>query len=277
MAYRRHRLTARLGFGRWRDTATGGAIRLVLVVTAVTVLVLLALPRPVRAFGDEGAFHPRALLVGNAKLEGPRASAPARWAWELTRRTSAPARLAPTTIRADAGGLLSEPFAYWMGDSDVGPLTSREIVALQKFFALGGVLFVDDTAPDKGDFGKSTRRELARVLPDTTPVPIGTEHVVFRSFYLLDRAVGRVEGPQKLDAIVRNGQTQVLFSSHDVAGALAQDAAGLPSFAVVPGGDLQRELAVRVAVNVAMFVLCSNYKDDQVHAPFLMRRRTRDR
>jgi len=26
-------------------------------------------------------------------------------------------------------------------------------------------------------------------------------------------------------------------------------------------------------VNIAMYVLCSNYKDDQVHAPFLMRRR----
>jgi hypothetical protein len=30
---------------------------------------------------------------------------------------------------------------------------------------------------------------------------------------------------------------------------------------------------VRLAVNIAMYVLCSNYKDDQVHAPFLMRRR----
>jgi hypothetical protein len=26
-------------------------------------------------------------------------------------------------------------------------------------------------------------------------------------------------------------------------------------------------------VNIAMYVLCTNYKDDQVHAPFLMRRR----
>ena len=42
---------------------------------------------------------------------------------------------------------------------------------------------------------------------------------------------------------------------------------------MVPGGDLQRERAIRLAVNVAMYVLCSNYKDDQVHAPFLMRRR----
>jgi hypothetical protein len=43
--------------------------------------------------------------------------------------------------------------------------------------------------------------------------------------------------------------------------------------AVTPGGDVQREHAVRLAVNIAMYVLCSNYKDDQVHAPFLMRRR----
>ena len=35
---------------------------------------------------------------------------------------------------------------------------------------------------------------------------------------------------------------------------------------------MQREHAIRLAVNIAMYVLCSNYKDDQVHAPFLMRR-----
>jgi Domain of unknown function (DUF4159) len=256
-------------FRRVRLAAAGLAVML-------TALCLL-LPRPVRAFGDEGAFHPRVLLVGNAKFEGPRTTAPARWAWELTRRTSAPARLAPTTVRADANALLTEPFAYWLGDADVGTLTTRELVALRKFFSLGGVLFVDESNPAKGAFGKSARRELARVLPDTTPVPIGTDHVVFRSFYLLGRAVGRLEGPKNLEAIVRNGQTQVIFSSHDIAGALAQDRAGLPSFAVVPGGDEQREMATRVAVNIAMFVLCSNYKDDQVHAPFLMRRRARDR
>jgi hypothetical protein len=42
---------------------------------------------------------------------------------------------------------------------------------------------------------------------------------------------------------------------------------------VTPGGDGQRERAIRLAVNVSMYALCSNYKDDQVHAPFLMRRR----
>jgi hypothetical protein len=65
----------------------------------------------------------------------------------------------------------------------------------------------------------------------------------------------------------------VIFSSHDLAGALAQSATGIWSVPVVPGSEVQRERAIRLAVNVAMYVLCSNYKDDQVHAPFLMRRR----
>lgn len=249
--------------------------RLIGLLAALVVVGGLLFPGRAGAFGDEGVFNPRVLLVGNSQVDGPRSKAPARWAWELTRRTSAPARLAPTTVRAESAALLAEPFAYWFGGEDVAALTTREVVNLQKFFALGGVLFVDDTDPERGVFTKSVQRELARVLPDTTPVPIGTDHVVFRSFYLLPRAVGRIEGDEKLEAIVRNGQTQVIFSKHDLAGALAQDSAGLPSFAVVPGGDVQRELAIRAAVNVAMFVLCSNYKDDQVHAPYLMRRRVR--
>jgi len=251
--------------------------RLTLLAVLVCAGLCLLMPGTVRAFGDEGAFHPRVLLVGDATFEGLRTTAPARWAWELTRRTSAPARLAPGTVRADSPALVNEPFAWWLGGTDVGTLTTREVAGLRAFFALGGVLLVDDTDPVVGAFGKSARRELARVLPDTVPVPIGSEHVIFRSFYLLGRPAGRVEGPDKLEAILRNGQAQVLFSSHDIAGALAQDRSGMPSFAVTPGGDRQREMAARVAVNVAMFVLCSNYKDDQVHAPFLMRRRARDR
>jgi hypothetical protein len=123
---------------------------------------------------------------------------------------------------------------------------------------------------------RDAKRELSRVLPDAAPIPIGTEHVVFRSFYFIRRPYGRVEGPPKLEAIVRGGNAQVIFSSHDLAGALAQSATGLSAVPVVPGDEVQRERAIRLAVNIAMYVLCSNYKDDQVHAPFLMRRRAID-
>src|SRR5262249_48918015 len=124
-----------------------------------------------------------------------------------------------------------------------------------------------------GNFSRAARREIARVIPEGSPIPIGEENVIFKSFYLLHRAVGRVEGPTKLEAIVRGGAVQVIFTKHDLAGALAKSQSGTYPVAVTRGGDMQRERAVRLAINIAMYVLCSNYKDDQVHAKYLMRRR----
>lgn len=248
---------------------------------AVIALLVALLPRPARAFGDVGAFDPRALVAGGT-TGAARGTAGARWSWELVQRTSAPARLKPTTVRADDPSLVDGPFLWWSGDTALTPLTANEIAGLRKFFALGGILLVDDAgAPDDSSaespktsaFSRTARVEVARVLPDTSPIPLAADHVLFKSYYLLKRAEGRVAGPRTLDAIVRGGQTQVIFSSHDLGGALARGATGAWENPVVPGADLQRERAIRLAVNIAMYVLCSNYKDDQVHAPFLMRRR----
>jgi hypothetical protein len=252
------------------------------VLTGVVVVLVAALvasmPRTALAFGDAGAFDPRILLTG-AETAPAHPSALERWSWELVQRTSAPARLHPSVVRADDPAVVDAPFLYWSADAAAAPLTGAEIAGLRRFFSLGGILFVDDPAPRDGGapgpFGASARREIARVLPDATPVPLGTEHVLFRTFYLLRRPEGRVEGPATLDAIVRGGQAQVIFSEHDLGGALARGPSGAWEYPVLPGGEPQREHAVRLAVNVAMYVLCSNYKDDQVHAPYLMRRRAR--
>ena len=247
-----------------------------LVATAVAGALLLAAPHPAQAFGDVGAFDPRVLIAGGQSVAA-RGSAPARWSWELVQRTSAPARARPTSVRADDAAVSDAPFLYWSGDAALTALTSSEIAGLRRFFSHGGVLLVDDAAPsaegEPSAFAKTARREIARVLPDAAPITIQGDHVVFRTFYLLRRAEGRVLGTKHLEAIVRGGAVQVIFSSHDIGGALARSPTGVWEFPVSPGGDAQRERAVRLAVNIAMYVLCSNYKDDQVHAPFLMRRR----
>lgn len=252
--------------------------RLLLVLPVMVLLGVLGvfLPRPARAFGEVGAFDPRAVVAGGT-TGAARKTAASRWSWELIQRTSAPARLKSTQVRADDPGLVDGPFLWWSGSTSLTPLTPQEVTGLRKFFALGGILLVDDAGvTDEGEpsaFSRSAREQIARVLPDTSPIALGSDHVLFKSFYLLKRAEGRVAGSRTLDAIVRGGQTQVIFSSHDIGGALARGATGAWENPVVPGGDLQRERAIRLAVNIAMYVLCSNYKDDQVHAPFLMRRR----
>ncbi len=238
----------------------------------------LGYPREAWAFGDVGAFHPRILLVGD-DVSSPRPTAPARWAWELAQRTSAPSRLKPESVRASDPALFDEPFAYWSGDRAAPALSALEISVLRTFFSLGGVLLVDDARPaddgSPGVFGKTARGQLARVLPEWPPIALGSDHVLFKTFYLVRRIEGRAAGALALDAIVRGGKPLVIFSNHDLGGALARTPSGSGwQSPVLPGGEEQRERAIRLAVNIAMYVLCSNYKDDQVHAPFLMRRRS---
>ncbi len=226
------------------------------------------------AFGEAGAFRARLLAAGKTTPAGPRGLGAERWGAELVRRTSAPAALVGAPVAADAPRLLAEPFAVWSGRDDPGALTAAEARGLERFLKLGGTLVVDDAEPGSGAFDRGARRELARVLPESPPVHLPEAHVVYKTFYLVERPVGRVLGPPYLDAIVRGRNAQVLFLAHDLLGALARAGEGW-AFPVEPGGSEQRERAIRLAVNIAMYVLCSDYKDDVVHAPFLLQRRGR--
>jgi hypothetical protein len=177
-------------------------------------------------------------------------------------------------VQADDPKLLDEPFLIWTGDSAVPSLSGPELRGLRQYLLLGGILFVDDANPTSGVFGTSTRKEIGRALPEAPVVRLEPSHVIYKSYYLLDRPVGRVIGQPYWDAIVRGRTAQVIFSSHDLLGALAREADGAWAMDV-EGGYAHRQQAIRMAVNVAMYVLCSDYKDDQVHAEELMRRRGR--
>lgn len=240
------------------------------------LLALAAAPRRAAAFGEAGAFRARLLAAGKGHTDDARAGATSRWASELVRRTSAPGREEREVVNLDRPALFREPFAVWSGAEDVGALSKSEVSGLERFLRLGGTLVVDDADPDNGAFGRSARREILRALPESPPVRLEPSHVVFKTFYLLDRPVGRVLGPAHVDAVVRGRNAVVLFLAHDLLGALARRGDGW-AFAVEPGGMEQREHAVRFAVNIAMYVLCSDYKDDVVHAPFLLQRRGRAR
>jgi uncharacterized protein DUF4159 len=233
-------------------------------------------PRRAGAFGESGAFRARLLVAGSGHTDDARVQGASRWVSELVRRTSAPGRQSPERVEADRPALFREPFVVWCGSDDTGPLSSSEVKGLERFLRLGGMLVVDDSEPANGAFGRAARRELARVLPEAPPVRLEATHVLFKTFYLLDRPVGRVLGPTSVDAIVRGRNAVVLFLAHDLLGALARRGEGW-AFGVEPGGAEQRERAIRFAVNIAMYALCSDYKDDVVHAPFLLQRRGRAR
>ena len=233
----------------------------------------LALSRHARGADSEGtAFDARGLRFRNDDDQVD-PSVLASIAHELDRRTSAGVVKAPSIVNAGAGGVLASPFLLTAGRGAIDPLDDAARTRLRAFFALGGLLVIDDRdgglAPVGGPFSRSVLRELAPVLPDSAPLDLGEDHVLFRSFYLLKRIAGAKGSSSTLRALARGNRIEAIVVRHDLSSALATK--GNRWLYALDEGE--RELAIRFAVNVAMYSLCSTYKDDQVHAPFLMRRR----
>lgn len=222
------------------------------------------------AIGEATRVEIRGIEVGG---EEARPTARRRLAWEVRKRTSIETRLQPRRARLDDPSIFETPMLYWSGAEGFDPLGESEIVGLRRFVEFGGMVVIDDADPESDAFDRSIRRALRRAFPEDPLRPLPSDHTVYRSFYLLDRPVGRVRGPATLDAIQRSGRAAVVYTRHDLGGAWARDNLGTWQHTVVPGGDGQRERAIRLGVNLVMYALCLDYKDDQVHAPFIMRRR----
>lgn len=262
---------ARSGLSRSRGTGRASA-------TLAAALVLSALAPQLwmsdtaRALGESSLFDVRMVdhAGGNPR---PRETAPRRLAWEVRKRTSVDTRLEPSRARLDDPRIFDTPFLYWAGDAAFPPLSDAEITGLRRFLGFGGFVLVDDAAPETAGFDGSIRRELARAMPDRPLAPLTRDHTIFRSFYLLERPEGRVAGPDRFEGISIGDRVALVYSRHDLGGAWARDNLGSWEHPVVPGGDAQRERAIRLGVNLVLYALCLDYKDDQVHAPFIMRRR----
>jgi hypothetical protein len=244
------------------------------ITTLAAALLLAALaPAGAEAIGEASAFDVRTIEYTGGNFR-PRESAPRRLAWEVRKRTSIDTALEPSTARLDDPTIFETPFLSWTGDAAFEPLSDAESSALAQFLSYGGFVLIDDASAE-GDLGfdASIRRELSRALPDAPLAELPNDHVLFRSFYLLERPEGRIRGPDHVEAITVSDRVAVIYTRHDLGGALARDNLGNWEFAVEPDGEAQRERAIRFAVNVVMYALCLDYKDDQVHAPFIMRRR----
>lgn len=224
------------------------------------------------AFGDASKFVPA--LVQYPGRWDARVSGVRRLAWELQRRTSVEVALEVRPIPLASPRLFEHPFLCWSGDSGVAPLSNAEVENLRRYLTYGGFLFIDNAggaAPEA--FESSVRREMVRVLPLNPLLTVPTSHVLFKAFYLLDSVPGRVLNKSFIEGATLGRRIAVMYSGNDVLGALSRDESGAAEFEVTPGGERQRELATRTALNVALYALCLDYKDDAVHLPLILKRR----
>lgn len=199
---------------------------------------------------------------------------------------------APMGVDPDHDDLSFFPLLYWPMDPHEKDLSPAAISHIEDYMRNGGTILFDTRdltlGAERGPTspGEQTLRRLVAKLdlPPLQPVP--GDHVLTKTFYLLQDFPGRWDGgkvwiealpPPDPDAgpePARGGDSvsPIIIGSNDWAAAWAVDDKGQPLAAVSPGGDEQREQAVRFGINVVMYALTGNYKTDVVHAPALLRR-----
>jgi len=203
----------------------------------------------------------------------PHPSAPAQFIREIERMTSVEVEPERRDVAISDSQLFSFPFLCVTGRREFNPFTEPEVERFRTWIEAGGTLLADDAAGTPGyGFDASFRRELARVVPAASLERLPAEHTVFKSFFLVRTVAGaRVVSPF-LEGLTIAGRTAVIYSPNDLLGAFASDPLGRWVDPCAPGGERQRRLAFHLGVNIVMYALCGDYKQDRIHLPFLRQR-----
>ncbi len=179
---------------------------------------------------------------------------------------------------------------YWPISPATQPLPPAVMARVGAFMKSGGTVLFDTRDADEALLGRTTPsgRALRRLLEGLDPPPleaVGTEHVLSRTFYLLRSFPGRSDAGRlwaeaapetkgdEGEAVARagDGVSPLLVTGNDLAGAWAIDDDG-EALPMTSTASDARETALRVGINIAMYVLTGNYKADQVHVPLILKR-----
>ena len=197
----------------------------------------------------------------------------------------------PVGVNVERDELAFFPVLYWpivAGRPIPAPDMLRKLEAYMK----GGGLVIFDTRdamsarPGGGTTpeGDQLKRMLQTLdIPELEPLP--RDHVLTKTFYLLDGLVGRYDtGTTWVEALppadedgrrpARAGDnvSPIVITSNDLASAWAIDRRGEGLVPLSGSDPRQREMALRGGVNLVMYALTGNYKADQVHVPALLER-----
>ncbi|MBX3446558.1 MAG: DUF4159 domain-containing protein [Parvibaculaceae bacterium] len=191
----------------------------------------------------------------------------------------------PMGVNVERDELSFFPLLYWPMSEGQDSLTPQALAKINAYMKNGGTILFDTRDQDRAAGGAvtpgtATMRRLIGQL-DLPPLePVTPDHVLTRSYYLLQQFPGRYDGGQvwveavtaETDQIANDGVTTIVVGANDYAAAWARDRNGRALYATTPGGERQREMAYRFGINLVIYALTGNYKADQVHVPALLER-----
>ena len=257
---------------RQSNAATSTLIALAMLGTSTITVLLSSTTDGNAATLQEAALSPRLAYFETGVAPVDRLSqAGMAGLTEILRRRSAADLSSVDGVNPETDELSFYPLIYWPLVDGQKPFSERARDRLNKYLENGGMILIDSR--DREVEPARLRRLLAGLeIPILDRAP--SDHIVFRSFYLLDHAYGRFSAPIWLDARPDqrlDGVASVLFGGNDWASAwmLPEGREEMRAEDISPR---QREMAFRFGVNLVMYALTGSYKGDQVHLPAILER-----
>jgi len=229
----------------------------------------LVAPRVAGAFGEASMVDIAEIDLGSGTLTRPNAWK--RLLYEVVHTTSVDCEPRSWLVPPEDPELFEHPFAVLLGNGTFEMPKAEGLSQLERYLSYGGFLLLDDTTGSETSGFDDAVRELCNLLFPTRPLsPLPPDHSIYRSFFLLDRPLGRVAKFRYLEGITVGTNTPVVYCRNDLSGALDRGADGRHRYPVVPGGETQRREAIKLGINLVLYALTSNYKLDQAHVRQLM-------
>jgi hypothetical protein len=193
-------------------------------------------------------------------------------------------------VDLDADSLALYPLIYWPMPPQGQTPSASTLARLETYMRNGGLVVFDtrDAASNNGTNGTAETAFLQSLLAGLSLPPleeIPTNHVVMRSFYLLQTLPGRYaqgktwvealppdNGKDDAPARASDNVSPLVITSNDWASAWAIDRSGRALYPIEASMPRQREMALRAGVNLVVYALTGNYKADQIHVPALLER-----
>lgn len=257
---------------RRSNAVTSTLIALAMLGTLGTALLLSSTTKGNTAEIQEAALSPRLAYFETGVAPVDRLSqAGMAGLTEILRRRSAADLSRAEGVNPETDELSFYPLIYWPLVDGQKPFSELARARLNKYLENGGMILIDSR--DREVEPARLRRLLAGLeIPILDRAP--GDHIVFRSFYLLDQAYGRFSEPIWLDARPDqrlDGVASVLFGGNDWVSAWMLPE-GREEMRVEDISPRQREMAFRFGVNLVMYALTGSYKGDQVHLPAILER-----
>ncbi len=143
--------------------------------------------------------------------------------------------------------LFETPFVFMNGHNDF-VLSESELENVRRYFANGGFAFASGCCTNP-EFPKAWRREFSRIFPGERVQPIPYDHLIYRSFYKMDRLTSVEKGEIHLEGLFHGGELVAVMGEDGLCCSFAMDGSCNTGHGVPP------DEAKKIALNICVYAL----------------------